>query len=395
MPRGSILIVDDDGDRARGLAQALHENGFRSHIQSEVPDLEAALGPKSPWDCVVCTVNLEGVSWGSVRRAMRGFDVQVPVITIGEERDFESMSTALKLGATDFFVKPSEKPGLLLRSIERAVHHRQLQRELKRNRDRLEQANAELRHSLRILEQDQQAGRQVQRAMLPAGGLHVDGYWFSHKIFPSLYLSGDFTDYFQVGEHEVVFFLADVSGHGSSSAFATVLLKNLFARKRSDYNRRKDPAVTNPEKMLQFANRELLELAVNKYATMVVCVLNLSTHTLRYSVAGHLPQPILITDEGTQYLEGKGSPVGLLPEPVYEVHEVALPERFMLSVMSDGILEILPKVDLVEKEAFLLDRLKGPVCKPTEIARRLGLEGELLSDVPDDIAGLFLSRGLE
>ena len=59
-------------------------------------------------------------------------------------------------------------------------------------------------------------------------------------------MSGDFTDYFKVGKSKVVFFLADVSGHGSSSAFATVLLKNLFARKRSDYLRRDDKTVIQP-----------------------------------------------------------------------------------------------------------------------------------------------------
>ncbi|MEZ5567959.1 MAG: hypothetical protein R3E54_06425 [Halioglobus sp.] len=54
--------------------------------------------------------------------------------------------------------------------------------------------------------------------------------------------------------------MADVSGHGSSSAFATVLLKNLFARKRSDLLRRDDPTIMSPSQMLERANRELLTL---------------------------------------------------------------------------------------------------------------------------------------
>ncbi len=394
MGDGKVLIVDDRADRAAELLSMLVDAGFSIDIQPDVQDLEGTLGPDSPWDCIICTVDLMNVSWASVRRAMRAFDVQVPVITFSDERDLDSMSTALGLGAADFFVRPTEKPGLLRRSVERCVYHRQLQRELKISKENLEQANTKLRHSLRILEQDQKAGRQVQRAMLPAGPLKIADYWFSHKIYPSLYLSGDFTDYFRVGPNQVAFFLADVSGHGSSSAFATVLLKNLFARKRSAYLRQDDHDIIDPLKMLKLANSELLELAVNKYATMVVGVLDLDAEVLRYSIAGHLPQPIMITDAATYYLPGEGSPVGLLPEPRYKEQVVALPDRFILSVLSDGVLETMTDINLIEKEKHLLASLTGPVANPTELARRLGLEDLSQTAVSDDIAALFISRGL-
>lgn len=391
---GRILLVDDQPARAAKLVYALGEPCLQFDVRGEVPDLEGALGPDSPWDCVICNIDLVNVSWASVRRGMRAFDVQVPVIVIADDRGVDSMSTALSLGATDFFVRPGERPGLLKRSIERCVHHRRLQRELRESKEHLERTNAQLRHSLRILEQDQQAGRQVQMAMLPSGALKIDDYWVSHKIFTSLYLSGDFADYFQVGSHEIVFFLADVSGHGSSSAFATVLLKNLFARKRSDYLRRSDPSIISTVKMLDFANRELLELDLNKYATMVVGVLDFRSHTMRYSIAGHLPHPVLLTEDGIRYLPGEGSPVGLMAQATYNEQTVELPERFILAVMSDGILELVDDSNLIDKEHTLLRKLDGPVGNPRELALRLGLENIERNDLPDDVAALFLSRGL-
>jgi serine phosphatase RsbU (regulator of sigma subunit) len=325
---------------------------------------------------------------------MRNFDVQVPVIVVAEDRDVDSMATALGLGAADFFVRPQERPGLLRHAIGRCVTHHRLQRELKESKENLERTNQELRHSLRMLQQDQQAGRQVQMALLPSGSLQVNGFWFSQKIFTSLYLSGDFADYFQVSDDQVVFFLADVSGHGSSSAFATVLLKNLFARKRSDYLRRQDTTVTSPVKMLSLANSELLELELNKYATMVVGSLNFKTGALTYSVAGHLPLPILLTHEGIHYLEGEGPPVGLVPDAVYEASTIQMPDEFILSVLSDGILELLDDKDLLEKEAALLKRLEGSVAKPSELWKRLGLDHVDRNHLPDDVAVLFISRGL-
>jgi len=393
LPQGRVLLVDDQRDRADELVAALAPSPFDFDVTGEVPDLEAALGSGSPWDCVLCHVGLSHVSWASVRRAMRNFDVQVPVIVLADDRDMDSMTTALGLGATDFFVKPQERAGLLIRSIERGVNHRRLQRALETSNDRLEQSNTELRHSLRILEHDQQAGRQVQMALLPAGPLRQGEYWFSHKIVPSLYLSGDFTDYFSVGEHEIVFFLADVSGHGSSSAFATVLLKNLFARKRSDFLRRGDHAVASPREMLELANSELLELEINKYATMVVGVLNFQTHQLTYSVAGHLPHPVLLDEEGVIYLEGEGPPVGLIENADYTEHTTTLPERFVLALLSDGILELLGDGSLIEKEALLLSRVAGPLDSPRVLADRLGLGAVDANHLPDDVAALFITRG--
>jgi sigma-B regulation protein RsbU (phosphoserine phosphatase) len=391
---GAVLVVDDQPERADHLVRALEDDQHRYEIIPEAPDLEAVLGPDSPWDCIICHVELLNVSWASVRRAMRNFDVQVPVMAVSDHRDMDSMTTALGLGATHFFVKPAEKPGLVRRAIERSVHHRKLQRDLKESNDNLERANTELSHSLRILEQDQAAGRQVQKAMFPAHSLQTGEYWFSHRILPSLYLSGDFADYFEVGQSKVVFFLADVSGHGSSSAFATVLLKNLFARKRSDFLRRGDATVIDPIGMLKLANRELMELHVNKYATMVVACLDVETHELSYSVAGHLPKPVLITPGTAEYLPGEGMPVGLTAEANYTLQHIALPETFMLVLMSDGVLETIANVDLIQREKVLLERLSGPLEKPGDLIRRLDL-GEVTSDdLVDDIAGLFVSRGV-
>jgi serine phosphatase RsbU (regulator of sigma subunit) len=205
-------------------------------------------------------------------------------------------------------------------------------------------------------------------------------------------LSGDFTDYFTVDGHYVVFFMADVSGHGSSSAFATVLLKNLFARKRSDYLRRSDHTILEPLEMLRLANRELLELDVGKYATMVVGVLDRETNSLRYSVAGHLPLPVLVSDAGAHYLEGQGNAVGMLEDAEFSEQTISLPPTFMLAVFSDGILEILPPKNLVDKEKFFLDVFAQTADTPEDLASRLGLDSA--DTAPDDIAALFVSKRL-
>ena len=66
----------------------------------------------------------------------------------------------------------------------------------------------------------------------------------------------------------------------------------------------------------------------------------------------------------------------------------------MLVLMSDGVLETIEEVDLIEREKTLLQRLGGSLEKPGDLIRRLDL-GEVTSDdLADDIAGLFVSRGV-
>ncbi|WOJ95514.1 SpoIIE family protein phosphatase [Congregibacter brevis] len=387
---GKVLVIDDDPNRGSNLAELASTAGFTTSVANSLDSFSASLGESSDWDVVLCDVHATPEAWAVEGASLRELDIQVPVMMFSNESRSASMMRALRLGANDFFATPVQDPEALVASMERCVRLRTMSRELRRSRQELEAANRELKNTVRVLEKDQQAGRQVQMRMLPTSPMVVSDYMFSHTIIPSLYLSGDFTDYFTVDEHYVVFFMADVSGHGSSSAFATVLLKNLFARKRSDYLRRNDNTILSPVAMLSLANRELLELDVGKYATMVIGVLDQIENTLQYSVAGHLPLPVLVSDAGAAYLEGEGNAVGMMPDARYNEHSINLPDAFMLALFSDGILEILPPMNLVEKEAFFLDVFSRTADTPEELVSQLGLDSA--ETAPDDIAALFVSK---
>jgi serine phosphatase RsbU (regulator of sigma subunit) len=146
----------------------------------------------------------------------------------------------------------------------------------------------------------------------------------------------------------------------------------------------------SPVAMLKQANQELLGLEVGKFATMVVGMLDMEENTLRYSVAGHLPQPVLVCDEGARYLRGEGSAVGIMEEAHFEEHLIDLPHSFMLALFSDGILEILPPKNLIEKEKYFLNVFEQTADSPEELVTRLGLDR--VDTAPDDIAALFISK---
>jgi serine phosphatase RsbU (regulator of sigma subunit) len=130
---------------------------------------------------------------------------------------------------------------------------------------------------------------------------------------------------------------------------------------------------------------------VGKYATMVVGLLDMSDNSLCYSVAGHLPLPVLVSGQGATYLQGEGPAVGMIEDATYTAQRVTLPDAFTLALFSDGILEILPPRTLVEKEAYFLEIFDQAAETPDELVTRLGLDH--VETAPDDIAALFLSKG--
>jgi serine phosphatase RsbU (regulator of sigma subunit) len=127
-------------------------------------------------------------------------------------RRHERRGRGLRLGAADYLIKPLEDLAVLEHSVRRALDRSRLVLENQRYRDKLEAANRELEASLHLLQEDQTAGRQVQMNMLPESPWRIDEFSFEHQIIPSLYLSGDFVDYFRVDERRIAFYLATFPG---------------------------------------------------------------------------------------------------------------------------------------------------------------------------------------
>jgi sigma-B regulation protein RsbU (phosphoserine phosphatase) len=387
---GHILLLEHEASTATAIADQLVSQGYYVEIVSEVdPSLDGDIDEDV--DVVLCDIDMPGISWDAVFEILVERQLDITAIMLSSHKDVVDVMTALRLGFSDFFPKPIDDWDALFATISRCVSQRTLRRQNAAYGKQLEAANAELRGNVQMLEQDQQAGRIVQMRMLPQSPMLLGDYVFSHSVIPSLYLSGDFTDYFLVGDHHATFVIADVSGHGSSSAFVTVLLKNLFARKRSDYIHLDDPTVLSPIALLEKANRDLLELGIGKFATLVVGVIDMRENTLRYSVAGHLPLPVLVSDGGARYLHGEGTAAGIMEDAEYEEHHLELPESFMLALFSDGILEILPPDNLVEKEKYFLQVFEEGSDSPEQVVVQLGLDK--VSAAPDDIAALFIGKG--
>jgi serine phosphatase RsbU (regulator of sigma subunit) len=390
-PSAQLLIIDQDAHVRASLAAYLEQGGFAILQSAEALQGLQMLEQYRP-DLVICDLGM--VSAGGLELIGRIIESapDTPVVAISCAGVVSDAVASLRMGAADYLVKPIEDLAMLEHSVRRALEGAALRLENRRYRERLEQANLELQASLNLLEEDQHAGRQMQLNMLPLTPWEADGLHFAHRIIPSLYLSGDFVDYFRLDEQRIAFYLADVSGHGASSAFVTVLLK--FMTTRLLYESRRNGALPafKPSDVLGHINRGLINCKLGKHVTMLGGIIDLQKNQLVYSIGGHLPLPLLYVDGKVRYLEGRGLPVGLFEDALHEDHVLDLPPSFSLSLFSDGVFDLLPGASLKEKEQRLPELVRQAAGNLEAITAALQLDS--LEDMPDDIAVLTLSRNL-
>lgn len=364
----TLLIIDDDEVVRESLAAYLEDSNFKvlqalnglqglQIFESEQPDL------------VICDLRMPQIDGLELIRRIRQTASETPIIVLSGAGVMSDAVEALRLGAADYLIKPLEDLAVLEHSVRRALDRAYLRVENQRYRDKLEAANRELQASLNLLQEDQNAGRQVQMNMLPVTPWSIEGLEFSHRIIPSLYLSGDFVDYFRVDERRVAFYLADVSGHGASSAFVTVLLKFMTTRLLYESRRNGTLPEFKPSEVLAHINRGLINTKLGKHVTMLGRVIDLEKNSLTYSIGGHLPLPVLFVEGQASYLEGRGLPVGLFDDATYDDRVMELPPSFSLSLFSDGILDVLPGATLKEKEASLPEQVAAAGGTSTGCAR--------------------------
>ncbi len=386
---GRILSVDDDPDIRKRISTYLEDSGFIVFEASNGKEALNLFASKKP-DLVLCDLIMPEMSGLELLEILKKESPETPIIVVSATEVMGDVIEALRLGAWDYIVKPITNMAVLEHAVCRALERGRLVIENRNYRAQLEEKNMQLTQSLGQLKEDQDAGKSVQQKLLPKPIFELNEYIFSHVVIPSLYLSGDFVDYFAISQDKIGFYIADVSGHGASSAFVTVLLKSLVEQMLSNYQTRNDELILNPDRVLKHISDDILQAKLGKYLTMIYGVLDLKENQLVYSVGGHYPNPVIWNGKVATFLEGTGFAVGIFKDARFESHTCPLPEQFSLAMFSDGIFEILHGKNLQEKEERLLEIVNKSQLSVEDILSSLGIKNE--SGCPDDITLLLMNR---
>ena len=384
-----ILMIDDEQLVLEVLAAFLEDSGFEV-LQALDGQTGIDLIRRERPDLVLCDLRLPGMDGLHVLATVSRDYPELPILVVSGLGGMSDAIQALKLGAWDYVTKPIEDMAMLEHAIAHALERARLRRENREHREHLEVVNEQLRQTLRRLQEDEAAARRIQFQLLPENDKVYRSYRFHRHLLTSQYLSGDFVDYFPIDGDHLGFYIADVSGHGVSSAFVTVMLKSYIGRYRELHRQNRDRGILNPAETLSRLNREVFSCHMDKYLTIFYGVIDWGANRLRYSSGGQFPFPILFDGEQAAYLGKKSLPIGLFDFASYKTESLQLPPAFALVLISDGILETLPQTSLRDKQAFLLETVRGIDLSIENLIQALGLDQA--GPLPDDVTLLLVER---
>ena len=174
---------------------------------------------------------------------------------------------------------------------------------------------------------DLPSAAELQKRLLP-NAIELQNYTVETFFQPSAYLSGDWFDYWKISDKEVMFYLADVSGHGVTSSLLTSWMAAFHGRAKT------------PRGLIKKLNGMLVQENIEKHITMIAGILNLETHQLRWSSAGHYPPAIIFEpNQAPKILHTSSFPLCLTEELEVEEHECVLNRHARFIICSDGALE--------------------------------------------------------
>lgn len=384
-----VLSIEDEAAVRSGIVAYLEDSGFEM-LEADDGSSGLELFRSSSPDVVLCDLRLPGTDGLTVLSTITRESPETPVIVVSAANLLGDAVQALRRGAWDFVTKPIQDMGVLENAVRRALERAELMQQNRTYREHLESLNRELTRTVRQLQEDEDAGRQIQYSLLPRDHRRYGSYEFSRRLFPSMYLSGDFVDYFAVDEAHIAFYIADVSGHGSASAFVTVMLKTLVAQYREAFWHDGDKTLLDPEQTLQRLNRDLCREDLDKHVTMYFGVLDLERHTVTYSTAAQFPYPIVYDEAGARFIHCRSRPIGLFEDAEYPSQQMELQTGCVQLLVSDGVLEILPGRTIREKQDALLSAVREPDMTLRQLSAALGLGVE--QRFPDDVTFLMVKR---
>ncbi|HPM82378.1 MAG TPA: PP2C family protein-serine/threonine phosphatase, partial [Candidatus Anammoximicrobium sp.] len=186
----------------------------------------------------------------------------------------------------------------------------------------------------RALETELKLAQEIQVVLLPSQPPEIEGYEFFDYYAPAKYVGGDYYDYLPLENNRLALVVGDVSGKGVPAA---LLMVKVASELEASLATELDPVAVLNKVNRRFSRRN----PDGAFVTMVLAVLDLSSHRLSIVNAGHL-RPLLRRADGSVLEIGDaeaGLPLGVVPLQSYKQAQIEMGIGDALVLISDGITE--------------------------------------------------------
>ncbi len=216
----------------------------------------------------------------------------------------------------------------------------------------------EIERQEQITKKELEQAADIQRRLLPKAAPNVPGVDLAGYNVPCRTVGGDYYDFIAYPDGRVAIIVADVAGKGMPAA---MLMSSLQARVQVLAEE-----VTDLASLVTRLNRVVCSnCPSNRFITFFMAILDPKSGELTYCNAGHNPPVLARTSGATEFLEGGGMILGILPVATYSAHRAQVGPGDVVVLYSDGVTEaVRPDAD----EEFGEPRLAQFVSERTALS---------------------------
>ena len=320
--KGKVLLVDDDAMVLAGLKRHLR-NQFRIETALSGEQGLKRIEENGPFAVIVSDFSMPGMNGIEFLCRVKETDPDSVRMMLTGSADMSTAIQAVNEGSIfQFHPKPcpADTLGKAIQSgIDAYLKTTTHQTQFKKVQRSLAQASM------------------IQKNLVPKSNPQVEGFDIAGKSIWCDETSGDYYDFFQPAEWEqkkIGIVVADVIGHGISSALLTTTARAFF-RERILSPGSSAALVTDVNQRLV---KDIEDL--NLFITLFYSEIDIKEKSFRWVHAGH--EPAMLYDPGEDSFDalgGEGLPLGVMADWVYEESKKQLYSGQIILIGTDGIKE--------------------------------------------------------
>lgn len=183
---------------------------------------------------------------------------------------------------------------------------------------------------LLAIENELAIARDIQTSILPSRSPEIEELSIAAVYRPMTEVAGDYYDFIPVDGKRVGVLVADVMGHGVPAALISAMIKVAVQSV--------ERCADTPSQVLRGLNQILSSQLHEQFVTAAYLFVDMQDRKALYSAAGH-PPILLVRGGKLERIGSNGLVLGIIAEPEYPVHEMAIFSGDRLVVYTDGMVE--------------------------------------------------------
>ncbi|NKF50112.1 response regulator [Shewanella sp. WXL01] len=351
----AVLLVEDDPVFRQLVADFLSSQGA-SVKQASNGEQGVQLFTQEHYDIVIADLSMPIVDGLEMLRQMVDIDPAIPSIVISGNDAMSDVVEALRIGASDYLVKPVADLFIIEQAVEQALltGSKPVEQAIApHSTELIELSYQELNDNLLLLEQSAEAAKSVQQQLFPSSSVEYPNALINYTLYKNSDVSAFFIDSTMVGDEHLVLYMAHFMPEDNSAAFGCVLLRSFVNQQLKLFRNDQSEVLIQPCKMLEYLNERLASSGLHILMDIIYVSLDLSEYRVAIAQSG----------KGLRgYLR---NPTGLAPLAISETDPIGFPTWKAPKVLSRHlalgeqlcIATYLPE----HKQALLENRFEGLV----------------------------------